>query len=187
MSQVASIKLEDLPPDARAKVAKALGLGVAGKGPKPKRQAQKSELEECFAGIVKLEAPGLGEPERQHLFAREVVPKINPKPRRYRFDFAWPAEKVAVEIHGEVYGRLVACHACGQRVRSRRKDGSLGKPIRVGGYHTQGEGFESDRQKIALALCLGWQVLEVTGPMMREHRDWLLRLAFLIELRRSQC
>lgn len=73
---------------------------------------------------------GLPRPEREYAFA---------KPRRYRFDFAFPAQKVAVEVEG---GRW------------------------VGGRHTSPVGFAKDCEKYNTAAVLGWCVLRVTPEMV---------------------
>lgn len=52
----------------------------------------KSELEELLAFQIK--AAGIASPEREYMFA---------KPRRFRADFAWVAEKLLVEIDGGLY------------------------------------------------------------------------------------
>ncbi len=57
--------------------------------------------------------------------------KFHPK-RKWRFDFADPANKVAVEIDGGVF---------------------------AGGRHTRGAGFRADCEKINAAAVLGWRVL----------------------------
>ena len=67
---------------------------------------------------------GLPEPEREHRFHA---------PRRWRFDLAWPAFKVAAEIHGGTWVR---------------------------GRHVTGVGFAGDREKMRTALLDGWLVLE---------------------------
>lgn len=54
--------------------------------------------------------------------------------RKWRFDIAWPASKVAVEIHGGLF-RF--------------------------GHHSRGKGFLDDREKIATAISMGWKVFEV--------------------------
>lgn len=56
--------------------------------------------------------------------------------RRWRFDFAFVAEKVAVEINGGAF-------------------------IRGGGRHTRGAGFRNDTEKLAEAAILGWKVIPV--------------------------
>lgn len=53
-------------------------------------------------------------------------------PRRWRFDFAWPAHKVALEVEGGVW---------------------------TGGRHVSGAGFVKDMEKYNAAAVLGWRVL----------------------------
>lgn len=52
--------------------------------------------------------------------------------RRFRFDYAWLEEKVALEVEGGVWTR---------------------------GRHTRGKGFLGDMEKYNLAVCEGWKVL----------------------------
>ena len=59
--------------------------------------------------------------------------------RRWRFDFAWPAVKVAVECDG-------------------------GQWVRNGGRHNR----DSDREKLNAAACLGWRVLRYSGKMLND-------------------
>lgn len=70
--------------------------------------------------------------------------------RRWRFDFAWPDHKLALEIEGGVY---------------------------VLGAHTRGAHFEGDCEKYAEALVLGWRVLRVTPRHIKDGRAlaWLER------------
>ena len=63
--------------------------------------------------------------------------------RRWRFDFSWPAKKLAVEIEGGTW---------------------------VQGRHTRGQGFESDCEKYAEALLLGWRILRVSSTMVRSGK-----------------
>jgi len=51
-----------------------------------------SKLEELFAQQIAL--AGLPEPTREYRFAAD---------RRFRFDFAWPEHKIALEIQGGYY------------------------------------------------------------------------------------
>lgn len=60
--------------------------------------------------------------------------------RRFRFDFAWVQQKVALEINGGVY--------------LKRKDGS------TGGRHNTGSGFIRDMDKLNHAQLHGWIVLQ---------------------------
>lgn len=61
-------------------------------------------------------------------------------PRRFRFDFAWPDHKLAVEVEGGTWGK------------SR---------------HTTGKGYGKDCEKYNLAVLMGWRVLRFTGDMVR--------------------
>lgn len=62
-------------------------------------------------------------PVREHSFHPE---------RRWRFDFAWPEYKLAVEIEGGVWNN---------------------------GRHNRGSGFVADCEKYNAAALLGWTVL----------------------------
>jgi very-short-patch-repair endonuclease len=68
-------------------------------------------------------------------FEREY--RFNPE-RRWRFDFAWPNPKVAVEIDGGIYQALP-------------------------GRHNRGAGMEKDNEKLNWAVSRGWKPLRF-GP-----------------------
>lgn len=68
--------------------------------------------------------------------------------RRWRFDYAWPDKKIALEIHGATY---------------------------KGGRHVTGKGFASDREKMNEAQLLGWIVIEATTDNIGCIRDWIER------------
>ena len=68
--------------------------------------------------------------------------------RRWRFDFAWPEERVAVECDGAVYAR---------------------------GRHTRGYGFEGDCEKLNAATRQGWRVLRYTGGMLKRDPVGVVR------------
>lgn len=61
--------------------------------------------------------------------------------RKYRFDFAWPTQKVAVEVEGGT---------------------SFGKS-----RHSRGKGFENDCRKYNLAASKEWLVYRFTTEMVR--------------------
>ena len=63
--------------------------------------------------------------------------------RRWRFDMAFPAHKVAVEIEGGSW---------------------------VSGRHNRGGGFEADCEKYNAAALAGWIVLRVTPRMVDDGR-----------------
>lgn len=73
---------------------------------------------------------------------------FHPK-RKWRFDYAWEEQKLALEIHGGIHS---------------------------GGRHTRGRGFVEDRAKMNEAILLGWTVLEVTPEHIKsgQLRAWLL-------------
>ncbi len=59
--------------------------------------------------------------------------------RRWRFDFAWPALMLAVEVEGGIHSR---------------------------GRHVRPQGFEKDCEKYNAAALAGWTVLRVTTAMV---------------------
>jgi hypothetical protein len=81
-----------------------------------------------------LRAAGLPAPMREHRFA---------PPRCWRFDYAWPAQRIALEVEGETW---------------------------VGGRHVRGRGYEADCEKYSEAALRGWRVLRVTTTMLNDGR-----------------
>ena len=70
--------------------------------------------------------------------------------RRWRFDYALPEVKIAIEVEGGVF-----------KERSYTgKDGLIHTTI--GGRHTSGVGFLKDMEKYNTATSLGWRLLRVT-------------------------
>ena len=95
-----------------------------------RRPSVKSRAEEAFALILK--AWMMPEPVREHRFHPE---------RRWRFDFAWPEDKVAVEIEGIVWSE-------------------------GGGRHQRGKGFEADCLKYLSAMDLGWRIVRIPSTWL---------------------
>lgn len=60
--------------------------------------------------------------------------------RKWRFDFAFVDQKIAVELHGGVFTQ---------------------------GRHTRGLGVENDMRKINAAILLGWSVLCFSSGMVK--------------------
>lgn len=83
--------------------------------------------EEAFALHCRAECLN---PEREFYFA---------KPRQWRFDFAFPAIKLAIEIEGGTWS---------------------------GGRHSRGSGYDKDCEKYSEAAILGWRVIRVTTGMV---------------------
>jgi very-short-patch-repair endonuclease len=63
--------------------------------------------------------------------------------RRWRFDFAWPELKIAVEAEGGTW---------------------------VNGAHGRGKHFESDAEKYNAATLAGWRVFRFTTDMIADGR-----------------
>ena len=87
-----------------------------------------SDLEELLFQHIKL--VGLPLPEREYRFA---------PPRRYRADFAYPEQKILVEVQGGIYTR---------------------------GAHSRGTGLERDYEKINLAQLNGFMVFQFSRKMI---------------------
>lgn len=60
--------------------------------------------------------------------------------RKWRFDFAWPEYRIALEIEGGTH---------------------------IGGRHNRGKGYEADCEKYNCATLAGWAVLRATGDMVK--------------------
>lgn len=88
-----------------------------------------SSLEARFAQHIR--ALALPSPEREYRF--------HPA-KRWRFDFAWPALRLAVEIDGGIH---------------------------AGGRHVRGAGFVADCHKLNCAALLDWTVLRLTPCMIK--------------------
>lgn len=74
---------------------------------------------------------GLPAPEREYRFDLS---------RRWRADFAWPIDRLLVEVEGGIH---------------------------TSGRHIRAKGFEEDSQKYNTATAMGWRLLRVTGAQIR--------------------
>ena len=88
-----------------------------------------SELEDIFA--MQLDAVGLDGYVREY----QAIPG-----RRFRFDFCWVKERLAVEIQGGTYSR---------------------------GAHARPLGIKRDYEKGNLAVQFGWKVLQFDADMVK--------------------
>ena len=106
----------------------------------------KSILEEILDSQIEFSA--LPAPEYEYRFAALSVglgPGIRSRLavaglKDWRFDFAWPDHKLAIEVEGGIWTE---------------------------GRHTRGQGFTDDCHKYNEAQLLGWRVLRVTAGMVR--------------------
>lgn len=91
---------------------------------------------------------GLPPPEREYRFAAAIVGEGKGLRARlaasnlkdWRFDYAWPAHSLAVEIEGGAWAQ---------------------------GRHTRGKGFAEDLRKYSAAMKLGWTVYRCDGGMIK--------------------
>lgn len=63
--------------------------------------------------------------------------------RKFRYDLAWPAKKLALEVQGGVFS---------------------------GGRHTRGIGYTADCEKLNLTVLNGWRMLWVTPAHIRDGK-----------------
>lgn len=91
-------------------------------------------------------AHGLPEPEPEF--------KFHPR-RKWRWDFAWIAEKVALEIQGALWTQ---------------------------GRHSRGTGYLADNEKANAGVILGWRLLRVSPAEIKSGAVFpLLRRALRLE------
>lgn len=93
--------------------------------------SDRSDAERQLETLLRL--AGIEGYEREYRFDPE---------RRFRFDFAWPAQRVAVECDGGIW-------------------------MRWGGRH----GRDADREKLNLAAANGWRVLRFSLAMLKREPD----------------
>lgn len=112
----------------------SLAKRIAKEEAKSKREALEAHMLRDIRA-VKLDAGCTS----QHAFHTE---------RKWRFDFAWPQRKVALEVDGGVH---------------------------TGGRHTRGSGYTEDCEKLNAAIIFGWRVLRVTGEHVHSGQavKWL--------------
>lgn len=84
--------------------------------------------------LAQIRAEGLATPEREYKFHET---------RKWRFDFAFPNVRLAVEVEGGTW---------------------------AGGRHTRGYGFEADCIKYNEAALAGWRVIRATPKMVTDLR-----------------
>ena len=110
-------------------------------------QALEKKTKQAKKSAQALELKLLVEAHLSELPEHETEYKFFPT-RRWRFDYAWPELKIALEVHGGVYSN---------------------------GRHTRGVGFTKDREKMNTAQLEGWTVLEVTTEHVKSCQmlDWL--------------
>ncbi len=93
-----------------------------------------------------MQLPLLEQMKAARLPAPEPEYEFHPE-RKWRFDFAWPARKLAVEIEGGLYA-------------TKLKDGKPGR-------HNRGKGMEEDMRKYNSASALGWTLLRFSTGMVK--------------------
>lgn len=93
----------------------------------------KSNREHQFEVLLRIFGTDLPVPVTEHRFHPE---------RKFRLDFAWEAQKVAVEVEGATW---------------------------VKGAHSSGAGIQRDCEKSNLALLAGWRVLRFTSTMLDDN------------------
>jgi hypothetical protein len=115
--------------------SEASSLGIT-KERQPRKQAKTIAKEESSAAFIFMalcQRHGLPEPKSEFIFHDF---------RKWRFDWAWPAERIALEIDGGAWGKR---NAFGEMLAA--------------GRHTRGAGFLEDMCKMNEAAILGYKVI----------------------------
>lgn len=137
---------------------------VLAQGAKREKKSKNKLHEDRFEAMFKSRGLHVG-------MVREF--RFHPK-RMWRFDFAWPAQKVALEFQGGTFGRGVVCDKCTDgpgfphKVMRTLKDGRR-MQIREGGGHSTGEAIANDADKSNAAQVLGWKVFHAAD---RHTKTW---------------
>lgn len=84
--------------------------------------------------MTQIKQVGLPLPERQH---RAVDGRL------WAWDFAWPSERLLVEVDGGTW---------------------------IQGRHNRGDGIEKDAEKQSTAAALGWRTMRLTGKLIDSGR-----------------
>ncbi len=108
-----------------------------------------SKLEEAL--MLHIRALKLPEPAREYRFGamhvgmgKGIKDRLRAAGLRdWRFDFAWPDLRLAVEVEGGGW---------------------------TGGRHTRGAGFAADLEKYDAAMRLGWTVYRCAGELIKSGR-----------------
>ena len=120
----------------RAPGATAVPVVLHGK-PVKRKPGNNSRLETIMQSVIDTalsQVPGAGQPKTEYRFHDT---------RRWRFDFAWPEYRLAVEVEGGQW---------------------------VNGRHQRSKGYEGDCEKYNEAALDGWKVLRFTGDMVKDGR-----------------
>lgn len=105
------------------------------RGVSPRRATAPKRISENLEAIFAIQIRALRLPEAQREY------QFHPK-RRWKFDFAWPHLRIAVEIEGGTY---------------------------TNGRHVRPEGFRRDCEKYNAAALLGWQVYRGDVKMVKNN------------------
>lgn len=127
MSNAPKVRMSDLSPRMQAMV---------------RAQNKTHEEEKRAAFIAWVCAAGLPKPEPEHRF--------HPT-RKWRFDWAWPEQRVALEVEGGIYGKGEPCSKCGQR--------------EVAG-HRSIKDMKRDLEKYSEAAAHGWRIVRITPEQL---------------------
>jgi very-short-patch-repair endonuclease len=76
----------------------------------------------------------------KHLGTAELRMINQVKPRKWAVDFAWPDERIAVEVDGGLFNQ---------------------------GRHSRGAGMLGDMEKLNALACLGYRIIRVTPEHVR--------------------
>lgn len=142
-----SIPISKLPPRLQLEaIAQLTSKAMAKQFPKPSPPRLRQDRTKVSPFTAIMVAAGIPVPTLEHVFHPE---------RKWRFDFAWPEQRIALEIDGGVWTQ---------------------------GRHTRGAGFLSDMEKLNEAQLLGWRVYRCTPEEFKNIRAIaLLKRAFSIE------
>ena len=87
--------------------------------------------------------------------------------RRFRFDFAWPEQKVALEVEGGFFGSGRRCPACRQLPRSG---------------HSSVRRLKDDADKYSWAAATGWTIIRRwPDALLTDETRAMLRAAFRLQ------